>query len=224
MSLFVKDNQHIYRAEPFSAFPWLEHGFGTRHATLWSADPRLASLRQIHSDVCFETDGRAGCLGEGDALTTAAPGVLLSVRTADCVPLLLVDEHVRAVAAVHAGWRGTVAGIAGKVAGELRRRFSSRPEDLHAAIGPGIGACCYEVGAEVAFRFQELFPERTDLGGKARIDLAEANRRQLIQAGVAAERIYTAALCTSCRLEEFHSWRRDHQTTGRMLSAVGILP
>jgi YfiH family protein len=153
---------------------------------------------------------------------TDIPEVLLSVHTADCLPILIVDERRRAVAAVHAGWRGTAQGIAVKVAQAMAERFGSRPGDLHVAIGPGIGVCCYEVGAEVASQLTGLFPERTDLLTRTHIDLAEANRRQLLQAEVRDERIYTADCCTSCEAEQFHSWRRDRRQAGRMLSVIGI--
>jgi hypothetical protein len=128
---------------------------------------------------------------------------------------LLVDERHRAVAAVHAGWRGTVTGIARRSVEGMREHFGSLPGDLHAAIGPGIGKCCYEVGPEVAAEF--------GLQGRARVDLTGANRRQLIDAGVTPERIYASNLCTMCRPEEFHSFRRDKEAAGRLYSFAGIL-
>lgn len=220
--MFFKDAQHIYRARPLEEFLWLEHGFGTRRTTAWWKDPSLVSLRQLHSDVCVYADGRAGRIGEGDALLTDTPGALLSVRTADCLPILIVDERRRAVAAVHAGWVGTVRRIAVKTLAAMQDRFSTRPKDLHVAIGPGIGACCYEVGPEVATQFQDQFPERSDLTTRTRIDLAEANRRQLLEAGVPSWRVYTAARCTCCGEEEFHSFRRDRRSAGRMISVIRI--
>jgi hypothetical protein len=119
------------------------------------------------------------------------------------------------VAAVHAGWRGTVAGIAQHAVEAMRAQFGSLAADLHAAIGPGIGPCCYQVGPEVAARF--------GLQGRARVDLAGANRRQLIDAGVTPERIYASNLCTMCRPDEFHSFRRDKEAAGRLYSFAGIL-
>ena len=142
----------------------------------------------------------------GDALLEDAPGAVIAVKTADCVPILLVDERNRAVAAVHAGWRGTVARIALRAVQAMSRRFSTDPRDLHAAIGPAIGACCYEVGPEVATQF--------GLEGRSHIDLAAANRAQLLESGVTAERM--------CRPEEFHSFRRDRQAAGRLYSFAGI--
>ncbi len=157
---------------------------------------------------------------EGDALITNHAGLLVGVRTADCVPVLLVDEAKRAVAAVHAGWRGTRAGIASKTVARMGAEFGTAPNDLLAAIGPCINVCCFEVGPEVAAQFREVFPERKDLDRKTHIDLVEANRRQLLSAGLAQERIFTGAPCTFCS-PEFHSFRRD-ASDGRMYSAAGI--
>jgi hypothetical protein len=154
-------------------------------------------------------------LGEGDALLENTSGSVVAIKTADCLPILLVDDRHRAVAAVHAGWRGTVAGIAQRAVEAMRAQFGSVPEDLRAAIGPGIGECCYEVGPEVAAQFGRQ--------GRAHVDLAEANRRRLMDAGVTPERIYASNLCTMCRADEFHSFRRDKEAAGRLFSFAGIL-
>jgi YfiH family protein len=191
---------------------WLEHGFGTLRAAV--PEP-LATLDQVHSAVCVDACGRAGKLGRGDALLSNVPGTLVGVRTADCLPILLADERRRAVAAVHAGWRGTVAGIAARAVEAMHERFGTRPEDLHAAIGPGIGACCYEVGPEVAAHF--------GVEGRAKIDLAGANRQQLAAAGLGEDRIYVCGLCTMCLAAEFHSFRRDGERAGRMYSVIGVV-
>ena len=220
---FRKDDCHIYRALPLLEIEWLDHGFGTRRSASWGREPEPVSLKQVHSDVSVYADGRAGGrIGEGDALITDIPGVMLAVRTADCIPILLVDVRQRAVAAVHAGWRGTLRGLAAKTVETMAARFGSRPKDILAALGPGIGPCCYEVGAEVAIQFRDLFPERTDLEGRTRLDLAEANRRLLASAGLAGDRVCVAGLCTCCWPEEFFSWRRDRQNTQRMAAAIGI--
>jgi YfiH family protein len=167
--------------------------------------------------VCIDAAGRAGVLAEGDALVDDTPGTLLGVKTADCVPLLLVDERQRAVAAVHAGWRGAVQDVAGKTVEKMAVRYHTRPEDLHAAIGPSIGGCCFEVGPEVAVQFGHA------PNGKVHIDLAALHRERLLALGLAPERVYAAELCTVCGGEEFHSFRRDGQAAGRMLSVVGIV-
>jgi YfiH family protein len=212
----------VYRSPVLDAFEWLEHGFGTRNTDGWPDRSRLVFLRQIHSDVVQIADRDCGCVGEGDALATDRPGLLLAVKTADCLPILLADEKRRVVAAIHAGWRGTARGIARRTVETLRRNFSCRPEDLWVAIGPGISRCCYEVGPEVAEKFRRLLPELERVQGSVRLELAEANRRELVAAGVAVERIWTAGLCTCCRPEEFHSHRREPSLRGRMWSVIGI--
>jgi hypothetical protein len=212
--VFYRDPENIYRVTQLDAFPWLVHGFGTRLADIPAGFAQLATLQQVHSSLCVSAEGRAGLLGEGDALIENQPGSVVAVKTADCIPILLVDERQRAVAAVHAGWRGTAARIAAHAVAAMSRRFGTCPEDLHAAVGPGIGKCCYEVGAEVAARF----------GGQGRghIDLPAANRRQLEEAGVTPERVYASNLCTMCRPQEFDSFRRDQEAAGRMYSFAGI--
>jgi YfiH family protein len=214
--LFYRDPSHVYRVSELDSLPWLVHGFGTRLADIPAAFPQLATVKQIHSTECVAGEGRAGVLGQADALLENVEGAVVAVRTADCIPLLLVDEERRAVAAVHAGWRGTAGGIAGRAIEAMRRRFGTDPARLHAAIGPGIGKCCYEVGPEVAVKFGKQ--------GTTHLDLAEENRGQLIRAGVTAERIYASNLCTRCRPEEFHSFRRDRDDAGRLYSFAGIRP
>jgi YfiH family protein len=212
--VFYRNSENIYRVTELDGLPWLLHGFGTRLADIPASFAQLATLKQIHSSSCVAAEGRTGILGEGDALLENRPGSVVAVKTADCIPVLLVDERRRAVAAVHAGWRGTVASIAAEAVAAMGRRFGTRAVDLHAAIGPGIGKCCYEVGEEVAVRF----------GGQGRghIDLTDANRRQLEEAGVTGRRIYASNLCTMCRGEEFDSFRRDQDAAGRMYSFAGI--
>jgi len=212
--LFYRDSQHIYRVPELEALPWLIHGFGTRLSDIPALFSRVATLKQIHSAECVVGGGRSGILGQGDALLENTEGSVVAVKTADCIPILLVDEARHAVAAVHAGWRGTAAGIAGRAVARMRERFGSEPGDLHAAIGPGIGKCCYEVGPEVAEQFGEQ--------GRTFLDLAAINRGQLVDAGVTASRIYASNLCTQCRPEEFHSFRRDRDDAGRLYSFAGI--
>lgn len=211
--MFYKDFQGIYRVRLLADLPWLQHGFGTRHSVELATDPRLATLHQIHSNICVRAHGRTGLLGDGDALIDNQPGNLLAVKTADCVPILLVDEGHCAFAAVHAGWRGTVARIAQSAVCAMSAQFGTEPDLLNAAIGPGIGKCCYEVGADVAAQFGET--------GPCHIDLVEANRRQLTEAGVRERFIYVANLCTKCGVEDFHSYRRDREQSGRVLSFIG---
>lgn len=212
--MFYKNSQEIYQVPELAAFPWLIHGFGTRRSAV--PDGNLATLHQIHSDRCVVAGGAAGHLGEGDALLENTPGHVVGVKTADCIPVLLVDERNRAVGAVHAGWRGTEQRIVAAAVARMAQEFSTRPEDLHAAIGPGIGPCCYEVGPEVAGRFG------IETSRPVKLDLAEYNRQQLLEAGVAADRIYVAQLCTMCHGDDFFSFRREKEHAGRMYSLVGI--
>lgn len=211
--MFYQDSQNIYRARPLEAFDWLVHGFGTRWSKSFGSCGNLATLHQIHSDIVVDAAGRSGCLGEGDALMENTPGRLIAVKTADCIPILLIDQRQKAVAAVHAGWRGTAQKIAAHAVEEMQKKFSSRPEDLYAAIGPGIGKCCYQVGPDVASQFAEF------ADSNRHVDLPAANRHQLAGCGVL--HIYTAQLCTMC-MNDFHSYRRDKQQAGRMFSVVGI--
>jgi YfiH family protein len=193
-------------APPLAAFDWLRHEFGTRHTGPLTG--RVATLRQTHSATVWTVRQSDGCLGDGDALITAEPGLLLAIRTADCVPILLADPVRRVVAAVHAGWRGTVAGILTQTLGQMRAEYETKPTDVVAAIGPSIGPCCFEVGPEVPLPVVER-----------KADLWEANREQLTRAGVG--QIWVAGRCTMCEPEQFYSFRRA-KDTGRMVSAIGI--
>jgi len=171
----------------------------------------MAGLKQIHSARCLRAAG-PGCAGEGDALITNLPGLAISIRTADCFPILLADPRNGAVAAIHAGWRGTASWIVEGTIRQMRVEFGTVPNDVRAAIGPGIGGCCYEVGQEVARQFGR--------DAAARIDLAEANRAQLIESGVPADQIDVLGLCTFCDPSLFHSYRRDKDRAGRMISYI----
>src|SRR5215472_6871925 len=198
----------ILTSELLSQFAWLEHGFGTRLAQIDQTS--MASLKQIHSDRVL-TASRPGLAGEGDALV-ASPGVPVSIRTADCFPVLIVDKRTRAVSAVHAGWRGTAKEIVRKAVAAMREQFGAQPEDIYAVIGPGIGACCYEVGEDVAREFG-----RTRAG---HLDLLTLNRRQLLLEGIPGEQIDAVGGCTYCEHELFHSYRRDKDQAGRMVSYI----
>jgi len=205
---------------------------------------RLVTVRQVHGDGVevvrggegpLETaDGRA--VLEGDGLVTGVPGVMLGIQVADCVPVLVADTERRVVGAFHAGWRGTLAGIVGKGIATMAEVYGSRPEDLVAAVGPSIGPCCYAVGEEVRAGFRERFPyaaelfrEVTDGSGSAmHLDLWEANRRQLVEAGIPAEVVTVLGECTACSREEgggrrYFSYRAEQGRTGRMMGAIGVV-
>lgn len=213
---FYKDDSGVYRSRELDGLPWLIHGFGTRQSDVPGRFAQLATLHQVHSADCIAAGGRSGQLGQGDALLEDLPGAVVAVKTADCIPILLADERNRAVAAVHAGWRGTAARIAQRAVEAMGRRFGSLPAGLHAAIGPGIGPCCYEIGPEVAAQFGHL--------GRTHLDLPAVNRRQLVEIGIPESRIYVCHFCTMCRADEFHSFRRDKEAAGRLYSFAGIRP
>ena len=219
--MFRLDSGNVYRAQTLEDIPWLEHGFGTRLALRWPDAADLATVQQIHSNKVLIAD-RAGCIGEGDALISNRPGLTLSVRTADCLPILMADTRNRAVAAVHAGWRGTLLEIVTRTVDAMKEQFSTRPDDLVIAIGPGIGACCFEVGPEVASQFSALFPERSDLDRRAKIDLVETNLRLLGRNDGRMRQIATSGLCSCCRTDLFHSYRRDLDQAGRMVSTIRL--
>jgi YfiH family protein len=219
--LFRLDSENVYRAQALEEISWLEHGFGTRLSSRWPDTADFTTVQQIHSDKVLIAD-RAGCLGEGDALISNQPGIALSVRTADCLPILMTDTRNRAVAAVHAGWRGTLLEIVPKTVRAMGEQFGTSPEDLVIAIGPGIGACCFEVGPEVATQFSALFPERGDLNRRTKIDLVETNLRLLGRNDGSVRQIATSGLCTCCQAELFHSYRRDREQAGRMVSVIRL--
>ena len=189
----------------------------------------------------------------GDGMVTDTPGLALAVQAADCLSIILADRKRRAVGVFHAGWRGTVKRIGEKGVGEMRKHFKSDPRNLVAAIGPGVHGCCYEVGEEVRTRFETQFayagalfrevkesdpvrekypllfltaraPGHGELPGKLFLDLVEANRRQLLDAGLRLKNIDTTAPCTACHPELLFSFRAEKGVTGRMMAAVGIRP
>jgi polyphenol oxidase len=213
----------------------------------------LVSIRQIHSDLIH-------CVSElpkeplvGDGLITSMPGILVGIQTADCLPVILVDTKQRAVGVFHAGWRGTVKRIVEKGVGEMRRYFGTLPRNIKAAIGPGIHACCYDVGPEVRQQFESQFayadklfreskesdpvrekypllfltaraPGHSELPTKIFLDLVEANRRQLIDAGVSPKNTSASALCTASRPDLLFSYRAEKGVTGRMMGVASIKP
>jgi len=211
----------------------------------------LITLRQIHSDLIQFVDSIPHEPLTGDGLITATPALLLAIQTADCLPVILVDPRHHAVGVFHAGWRGTVKRIVEKGVGGMHRCFGSRPADLKAAIGPGIQACCYEVGEEVRTKFESQFayaaglfrevkesdpvrekypllfltaraPGHSELPTRIFLDLVEANRQQLLAAGVPKKNIEASHLCTNCHPELLFSFRAEKGKTGRMMGVVGI--
>lgn len=231
----------ILRVEPglvtvprFDRIPFLYHGFG--NATWRRKDLRdkaegkkmaLVALRQVHSDIIRVIKQVPKVSLKGDAAIAALPGVFLVIKTADCLPVLLVDENKRVIAAVHCGWKGTLQRLPQKVIRALQLHFGCAPASILAALGPCISGDCYEVGGDVRRSFaREGFPDslfRPKPGRSERylFDLREANRGQLIQSGLRAKNIFSAAVCTHCD-RAYPSYRRDQNETGRMLSFIGL--
>ena len=164
-----------------------------------------------------------------DIIVSNADKVLAGVKTADCVPVLIGDPRTRSFAAVHAGWRGTLATAAIEGVKRLSQEYGARAEDLRVAIGASAGPCCYEVGSEVIDAFSSRFPNGAKLftptrPGHALVDLIRANREQLESVGVKPERIHVAPLCTMCRTDLFFSYRQEkklHGKVGRLMAVVG---
>ena len=219
-----------------AAVPGLVHGFERRspadrpetreesHARVARAlesHGRLLLLKQVHGAEVAEApwDG----IPEADASCTAAPGFLLGIQTADCLPVLVVDPHRRLAAAAHAGWRGTAAGIATRATAALVARGSDA-QDLVAAIGPGIGPCCYEVGEDLRAAFGPAGVPffRPGANGRPHLDLRAVNARQLVDAGLRPEAVHHIDECTRCRADLYPSFRRDGAAAGRMISFVGF--
>jgi polyphenol oxidase len=222
-------------------------------AVTGSRDTPFVTARQVHScrsvtvDELLADTARAAMPGttyvhDADGLMTSRSGILLGIQTADCIPVLVADPVRRAVAAFHAGWRGAVERIVELGIAQMQEKFGSDAAQLVAAIGPGIGPCCYTVGDEVLDRFdagfsysrelfsEEALPDGTDGPGDAdssrrpawRLDLVEANRRQLLAAGLDAGSIAIVGGCTACQPERFYSHRASGGHAGRMMAVIGI--
>ncbi len=209
-----------------------------RFLKLFAGTWTLAGCWQVHgSDVRMVKDAVAAKPAENahgdtiycDAIVSNAPHVLAGVKTADCVPLLIGDPQTGAFAAVHAGWRGTLAEVAAKTLQRMTAEYKIRPQDVRVAIGPAAAVCCYEIDREVIDAFRNRFPGSDGLFTETRenhacIDLLQANRNQLILAGVEAGKIHTAPFCTMCRTDLFFSYRREknlHGKVGRLMSVIG---
>ena len=231
---------------------------------------KLVTVRQFHSGMVRVVEATDGVLEgrletpngravlRGDGMMTNVPGIMLGVQVADCVPVLVADVKRKVVAAFHAGWRGTLKRIVERGIGTMQLRYGSRPEDLVAAVGPAIGACCYSVGEEVRFEFEsqfayapELFsevydsdpvrdkypllfltaraPGHSNIGPQIHLDLWEANRRQLLDAGLKAKRITVVGECTACaRVKggglKYFSHRGESGFAGRLMGVIGVTP
>jgi len=214
--------------------PFLVHGFGDKS---WKeqdleAHPRLRNfkplfLRQIHSDIFHIVDSVPDEMLSGDALLTDNHGLLLVIKTADCLPVLIVDPDKKVVAAVHCGRKSTSQRLAQKVVRCLEEHYQCDPSSLLVALGPGIGKDCYEVGEDVrqefearGFKGDEFLPHPLHMG-KYYLDLRLSNKHQLMDGGVIGSNIAMVNLCSHCE-ENLLSYRRSPQTEGRMLSFIGL--
>lgn len=214
---------------------FIRHGFGD---SSWRGKDlrRLAEklgfrpvlLKQVHSDVVHFIEEPPQRTLRGDGALTRLPGLLLAIRTADCLPVLLVEERRRVIGAVHCGWKGTSRHILEKAVLGMRERYGADPGAVLAAFGPCIGRDCYEVGEDVRRAFAAAgFPDsvfRTVKGapGQFLLDLRAANRLQLLKLGVKAGNILSLDLCTHCQ-PRYPSYRRDKENCGRMISFIGAV-
>ncbi|HYA88489.1 MAG TPA: peptidoglycan editing factor PgeF [Nitrospirota bacterium] len=233
----------------------IHHAITTRHNNLgrrnsWIKSPgdwhavadafgivpdRIITVNQVHGETIARVDAQGWISGavninprtvEADAIITNAPGIAIGVETADCVPVLLLDPEIPAVAAIHAGWRSTVRKIVDKTVVRMSEEFRSRPQRMLAAIGPAIGAECYEVDEPVMGPVREAFSHWEEITtprskGRWGLDLVKANARELLKMGLLEENVHTVGLCTACCKDLFYSFRAEGRT-GRMLSIIMI--
>jgi hypothetical protein len=196
-------------------------------AQLGAKNFALHTLKQVHGDVIVTITAQSSLneRREADGSVSAIPGVLLGIATADCVPILLIDSRKRVAAALHAGWRGTLKGIAAKAVELLVSEWQVDPRNLSAALGPSIGGCCYEVGQEVGEPIVTRWQIRSTsawrpVKDKGFLDLREINASQLAEAGVLPSSISLTGPCTFCDAS-FASYRREGAGAGRQLSVIG---
>jgi YfiH family protein len=234
---FSIDTRGVLRFEAWQAREWLVHGFSTRAAGDFRSSTAgesgaalglpgpVVTAKQVHSAIVLQADGGIAAeepRPEADGIVSSTAGETIGVRIADCLPLLLVDPVRKAVAAVHAGWRGSAAGIAAVAVERMTDCYGSRPEDLEALIGPCIAVGRYEVGEEVAGHFDARAVLRGQGRPRPHVDLAAANRLQLEEAGLSPANIHGGEHCSFSDAELFHSHRRDGEAAGRMIAFVGL--
>jgi YfiH family protein len=190
-------------------------------------EDRFVTVSQIHGDRILIIDDTVPVSHDPgyDGIITNKPGTAIGIKTADCVPIFLVDRVKHVIGTIHAGWKGTSLNIAGKTLRILLNKFGSKPEDIIAAIGPSIGPCCYEVD-ETVWTAMEKDPDRNFFFKESRkaerwmLDLPKANQRQILRAGISPENVTSAGICTSCHKDTFFSHRGDGGQTGRQLNFI----
>jgi YfiH family protein len=257
-----EDGLFLYH-QRLAAYKWLRHGFGLRRSltdrremslgfngyqpietvienrrifvkSLWGRELPLTLLKQTHSDVVLPVVSPGfAAPQEGDGLVTREPELAISVQTADCLPVLLVDPCRRAIAAIHAGWRGVLKRIVAKAVRLMEAEFATNPRDCVAVVGPSIRSCCYEVGDEVVEPFTNEFdyaaslfrdprPGEATRKGTQYLDLSLACRQQLLDANLLSKNIHANGPCTCCQKHRFFSHRAEKGNTGRTLSVIGM--
>ncbi len=190
-------------------------------------DLRIVTMKQIHGERIIDVkDKNSKEAGECDGMATQEKQLFLGILTADCVPVLFVAPAHGVVAVAHAGWRGTLAGIAPKMVDHLKGRYSVEPESLQVALGPAIGSCCYEIGADVSTPLIQKWGKLAESclemkGSKSFLDLSELNRLLLQDSGIPTQKIFRVGPCTNCAPEDFFSYRREGAETGRQMSFIG---
>jgi polyphenol oxidase len=248
---------HYYSCRAFESLPWVRHGFSTRHGgaygslnlqdTSWDSPDRvqenkirflsalqmnassLITMHQVHSSrvhIIEELVDQRNRL-EGDALITQVENAALAIKTADCLPVLIADPVHKAIGAVHSGWRGTLSRILPNTIQEMQRAFGSDPAELLVAVGPGIRACCFEVGAEVVHQFEENYPDSQivqpipERPEKYRIDLCKILQIQMDASGIPQQNRNDLGICTCCNTQDFFSYRAEGSASGRMMALIG---
>lgn len=201
-------------------------------STIFDTDQKLYYIvaNQTHSDhikiiTSKETRGwkiLEDAIEDCDALITNVPGIVLTILTADCVPILLYDKEKNVIAVIHSGWKGTKAHIAFKTVQKMNEIYGSDPKDIIAGIAPSIGPCCYEVGKEVAEHFFSVSQSFTAVGNKYMLDLPYINKQQLIDAGLQEKQIQLSGICTACEVAQFFSYRKEKGCSGRFMSMIGL--
>jgi YfiH family protein len=230
--------QHLFTTRQLALRPFDAQGASWRAAlaAVGGTPERFVRIKQVHGNMVHvarrdASDPAGGSpITEADAVVSNATGLVVGVQVADCVPLLLADKRSGAVAAVHAGWRGTVAGIAQAAVQTLGREFGVDPADIVAAMGPSIGRCCYEVGPEVMDTFRRAGATEAQIdtwfsagtSGHSWLDLWRVNQDQLLAAGVPPAQVHLSRLCTKTHLAWFDSYRADGANSGRMAALIRV--
>jgi polyphenol oxidase len=247
-----------YSCRAFESLPWLRHGFSTRHGGVsgsldlkdvsWDSPNQvrenkrrfltalqmdassLITMHQVHSNRVHAIEELAdqGNQLEGDALITRVENAALAIKTADCLPVLMVDPVHKAIGAVHCGWRGTLSRILPNTIQEMQQAFDSAPAELLLAVGPGIRACCFEVGAEIVQLFEESYPDSQiarptpERPEKYQLDLFKILKIQMDASGILHQNCHDLGICTCCNTQDFFSYRAEGSASGRMMAVIEL--